>query len=110
VKDRFVFIAAALESIGLIQSYTAGHDLPQFLADRKTQDAVIRNLEIIGQAVGRISDSVMRRMVEGQHAVQYGYRLLHPTVCALRVTVLDCDEDYLWLIDNTTKNGLAFRW
>ncbi len=35
--------------------------------------------------VGRISDSVMRRMVEGQHAVQYGYRLLHPTVCALRV-------------------------
>jgi len=30
-------------------------------------------------------DSVMRRMSEGQHAVQYGYRLLHPTVCALRV-------------------------
>ncbi|WP_019865820.1 HepT-like ribonuclease domain-containing protein [Methylovulum miyakonense] len=84
MKDRFVFIAAALESIGLIQSYTAGYDLPQFLADRKTQ-AVIRNLEIIGQAVGRISDSVMRRMSEGQHAVQYGYRLLHHTVCALRV-------------------------
>jgi len=48
VKDRFIFIAAALESIELIQSYTADYDLPGFLQDRKTQDAVIRNLEIAG--------------------------------------------------------------
>lgn len=51
MKDRFIFIAAALESIELIQSYTEGYDLTGFLADRKTQDAVIRNLEIIGQAL-----------------------------------------------------------
>jgi len=51
VKDRFIFIAAALESIELIQSYTADYDLPGFLQDRKTQDAVIRNLEVIGQAL-----------------------------------------------------------
>lgn len=51
MKDRFIFIAAALESIELIQSYTEGYDLESFLADRKTQDAVIRNLEIIGQAL-----------------------------------------------------------
>jgi hypothetical protein len=48
VKDRSVFIAAALESIELIQTYTEGYDLPGFLNDRKTQDAVVRNLEIIG--------------------------------------------------------------
>jgi uncharacterized protein with HEPN domain len=51
MKDRFIFIAAALESIELIQSYTDGYDLSGFLADRKTQDAVVRNLEIIGQAL-----------------------------------------------------------
>lgn len=51
MKDQFIFIAAALESIELIQSYTEGYDLTGFLADRKTQDAVIRNLEIIGQAL-----------------------------------------------------------
>jgi uncharacterized protein with HEPN domain len=51
MKDRFIFIAAALESIELIQSYTEGYDLTGFLADRKTQDAVVRNLEIIGQAL-----------------------------------------------------------
>ena len=27
---------------------------------------------------GRISDSVMRRMIESQHAAQYGSRLLRP--------------------------------
>jgi uncharacterized protein with HEPN domain len=51
MKDRFIFIAAALESIELIQSYTEDYDLTVFLADRKTQDAVVRNLEIIGQAL-----------------------------------------------------------
>jgi uncharacterized protein with HEPN domain len=51
MKNRFVFIAAALESIGLIQSYVAGYDLTLFLEDRRTQDAVVRNLEIIGQAL-----------------------------------------------------------
>ncbi|MDD5579277.1 MAG: DUF86 domain-containing protein [Methylobacter sp.] len=33
----------------LIQSYTEGYNLTGFLADRKIQDAVIRNLEIICQ-------------------------------------------------------------
>ena len=51
MKDRLIFIAAALESIELIQSYVEGYNLTAFLADRKTQDAVIRNLEIIGQAL-----------------------------------------------------------
>jgi uncharacterized protein with HEPN domain len=35
----------------LIQNYTSGFTLETFLADRKTQDAVIRNLEVIGQAL-----------------------------------------------------------
>ncbi len=33
----------------------------------------IRNRLIFVKIVGRISDSVMRRMLEGQHAAQYGY-------------------------------------
>ncbi|MDZ7862250.1 DUF86 domain-containing protein [Acidovorax sp.] len=36
--------------MGNIQDYTAGADLAGFMADRKTQDAVIRNLEVIGEA------------------------------------------------------------
>ena len=51
MKDRTVFIVTALECIDLIKTYTAGYHLEDFLTDRKTQDAVIRNLEIIGQTL-----------------------------------------------------------
>ncbi|HAX20358.1 MAG TPA: hypothetical protein DCY64_08765 [Hydrogenophaga sp.] len=42
------------EAIDNIQSYTAGVDAAGFKADRKTQDAVIRNLEIIGEACNNV--------------------------------------------------------
>jgi uncharacterized protein with HEPN domain len=51
MKDRYVYIATALECINLIKDYTSGLTLEPFLADRKTQDAVVRNFEIIGQAL-----------------------------------------------------------
>ena len=51
MKDKAVYIATALECIKLINEYTAGYTLDSFLEDRKTQDAVIRNLEVIGQAL-----------------------------------------------------------
>ena len=51
MKSRLVFVATAIESIDLIKTYTANYQLEDFLADRKTQDAVIRNLEIIGQTL-----------------------------------------------------------
>lgn len=51
MKDRSVFIAIALDCIDLIKEYTANYQFDDFLSDRKTQDAVIRNLEIIGQTL-----------------------------------------------------------
>jgi uncharacterized protein with HEPN domain len=44
MKDKSVYIFAALECIDLIVDYTSGFTLDSFLADRKTQDAVVRNL------------------------------------------------------------------
>jgi uncharacterized protein with HEPN domain len=38
-----------------ITSYTAGTTYKVFLSDKKTQDAVIRNLEIIGEATKNLS-------------------------------------------------------
>lgn len=55
MKDERVYLLHALEAIDAILGYTAdGRDA--FFADRKTQDAVIRNIEIIGQAVKGVSD------------------------------------------------------
>jgi uncharacterized protein with HEPN domain len=55
VKDERVYLLHALDAIDAIVSYTTdGRDA--FFADGKTQDAVIRNIEILGQAVKGISD------------------------------------------------------
>lgn len=51
MKDRSVYLAVVQECIDLIFEYTAGMSAETFLEDRKTQDAVVRNLEIIGQAL-----------------------------------------------------------
>ncbi|HJP94693.1 MAG TPA: DUF86 domain-containing protein [Pyrinomonadaceae bacterium] len=43
------------ESIQRISEYLTGFDYQSFLKDTKTQDAVIRNLEILGEATKRLS-------------------------------------------------------
>ncbi|MDD2725258.1 MAG: hypothetical protein PHH59_14715 [Methylovulum sp.] len=42
----------------------------------------------------------MRRMIEIQHAVQYGYRLLHPTDCTLPRLL---NKHIAGLLDNPDK-------
>jgi uncharacterized protein with HEPN domain len=44
------FLNDIQEAVRRINAYTAAMTYEQFLADIKTQDAVIRNLEIIGEA------------------------------------------------------------
>lgn len=50
-KDPRVFLEHILESIDLIQTYTSDLSDDDFLASTQTQDAVIRRIEIIGEAV-----------------------------------------------------------
>lgn len=56
MKDERVYLLHAVEAIDAILSYTTdGREA--FFSDGKTQDAVIRNIEVIGQAVKGISDA-----------------------------------------------------
>lgn len=51
-KDLLNDIISAVDKI---ESYCSDMNYSEFLKDNKTQDAVIRNIEIIGEAVGRLS-------------------------------------------------------
>ena len=44
-----------LEAIAKIERYVSGLSFDQFQADPKTVDAVVRNLEVIGEAVRHLS-------------------------------------------------------
>jgi len=50
-----------LDAIDRIASYVAGLDYEHFLTDRKTQDAVTRNIEIIGEAARVLPEDFKER-------------------------------------------------
>ena len=56
MKDDKVFLLHIRDAIQNILSYTTNGQ-QAFLSDSKTQDAVIRNLEIIGEASKKISET-----------------------------------------------------
>jgi uncharacterized protein with HEPN domain len=50
------YLSDILEAIKRIQDYISGMDYQTLLKDLKTRDAVIRNLEVIGEAAKNIND------------------------------------------------------
>lgn len=60
-RDYKIYLNDLLEAIGKIEHYTHGLTYRQFIDDTKTTDAVIRNLEIIGEAIKHIPESVRDR-------------------------------------------------
>ncbi|PIQ95431.1 MAG: hypothetical protein COV67_14910 [Nitrospinae bacterium CG11_big_fil_rev_8_21_14_0_20_56_8] len=57
-RDIRVYLEDILESIAKIEAYTADVTLEQFRENGQIQDAVIRRLEIIGEAVKHIPDNI----------------------------------------------------
>jgi uncharacterized protein with HEPN domain len=57
-RDYKLSLDDILEAIDRIESYISNMDKAHFLAHRKTTDAVIRNLENIGEAVKNIRAEV----------------------------------------------------
>jgi uncharacterized protein with HEPN domain len=63
-RDPRVYLDDILESITQIETYIEGMDFESFSKDRKTIDAVVRNLEIIGEAARALPDDI-REMIPG---------------------------------------------
>ena len=54
-------IEDSLQAIARIQQYLAGHNVDSFRGDQRTVDAVIRNLEIVGEAARHVPADVQAR-------------------------------------------------
>ena len=57
-RDFRLYIDDILDAVDQIRIYTKGLDETAFKKDRKTQDAVIRNLEIIGEAARSVPSHI----------------------------------------------------
>jgi len=60
-RDELVFLEDILEAIEKIEQYTAGLNEEDFLQDTEKQDAVIRRIEIMCEAVKNISKSTREK-------------------------------------------------
>ena len=62
LRDWTFFLEDIQESCSRVLRYTQGMTFEQFMADDKTYDAVVRNLEIIGEAAKSLPDDVRAMM------------------------------------------------
>ena len=58
------YLADIVESCEHIRSYTEGMTFDDFVSDRKTVDAVARNLEVIGEAAKNIPEEILAEKPE----------------------------------------------
>ena len=64
------------DAISLIQQFTKGVTIGRFMKDQMRQAAVIREFEIIGEAVGKISKKMQRDYPNVEWAKINGFRNL----------------------------------
>ena len=55
-KDPKILIVHILQSIESVEKYSKGLEKERFMADEEKQDAIIRKLEVIGEAVANLED------------------------------------------------------
>ena|SRR3989344_6548974 len=77
-KDR-LYLDHIVQAIGKIERYTRDVALEDFRTNELIQDAVVRELEIIGEAVRYVSESTRQRYADVQWSQISGMRnkLIH---------------------------------
>lgn len=78
-KNPKIFLEHIEESIEEIENYTKNFSAKKFRGDIKTQDAVIRRIEIIGEAVKNLPSDFKRKnpQVEWQEIAGMRNKLIH---------------------------------
>ena len=83
MSDRHssILFSDMLDSITAVLDYSAGMDFDAFLQDRKTRDAVVRNLQVLGGAANRIPKATRdnypeiewMRVIRSRHILVHDY-------------------------------------
>ena len=78
-KDNLVYIDDILDAIKKIRKYTRGVTKDEFVRNGMIVDAVIRNLEIIGEASSKLSPAFRREQVgiEWRKIIGMRNRIIH---------------------------------
>ena len=64
MRDINLYLNDILDAVNQIETYTEGMSLKTFKKDRKTLDAVVRNLEVIGEACRHVPEHIKESQIE----------------------------------------------
>lgn len=81
VKDNRIFLLDILDCISAIDTFLVDFDFEMFVKDRKTVDAVVRNIEVIGEAANNLTlefrtdnpQIAWRKMIDTRNRIVHGY-------------------------------------
>ena len=102
-RSWLLYIVDMIEFCERVLSYNEGLDQDDFLADRRTYYATLRNIELIGEAASHVPEYVRRghpdipwrRIVGTRNRIAHGY--------------LGIDDDVVWDIIQTDVPDLLPR-
>ena len=94
-RDWCMYVGDMIEFGERVLSYAAGLNQDAFIADRRTYDATLRNIELIGEAATHVPDDVReshpeiewRRIIGARNRVAHAYQGI--------------DDDVVWDIVQT---------
>jgi uncharacterized protein with HEPN domain len=108
-RDIRLYLDDMLEAIRAIRDYTGGMTFESFASDRKTIDAVVRNLEIIGEASRNLPEEIKDKGCEIEWRKIIGLRnlLIHEYFGISKPVVWDIVQNKLELIEKFCSNLLS---
>ncbi|TXI32384.1 MAG: DUF86 domain-containing protein [Niabella sp.] len=80
MKERdFKYIHDILEQINIVENFISGISKDQFMSDEKTQYAVVRGIELIGEISNKLSDEFIAEYKDFPYREMRGMRnrLIH---------------------------------
>jgi len=91
-REIKILLDDMIEAIGKIDRYIKGMTFDDFVNDSKTVDAVVRNLEVIGEAANRIPRSFQQQHpeIEWRQIIGLRNRVIHD--------YFGIDYDIVWYV------------
>jgi len=89
-RDEIMYLQDITESCEKVLRFTADLTLSELIQDEKTYDAVVRNLEIIGEAAKHISQDIRKQLLGIEWRKIAGMRDM------LAHAYFGIDNDILW--------------
>jgi uncharacterized protein with HEPN domain len=107
-RDDTVYLHHILDAIESIEEYTKGMSENEFLSDSMAHDAVVRQIEIIGEAARNVSDQFQNKYPKLPWAKMIGIRnkIIHEYFNVNFAIVWDTIKDDLPLLKKSIKKIL----